>query len=160
VQNQKYLIYFGSQKTRTEIHNGSFGSVSSVPVLGYFGSVPRFRFFLPRPNPRYGCGFDFQPNMFYLAGMKILHPCPQTRELAMNIYVLIYIDQRYLSPRVKLYLDQAPSRPAPLCSHAVCSPDACPVVQKHGSTHPRMWSPPPRYGPPQPPRRTAHPHSR
>jgi hypothetical protein len=50
VQNRKYLIYFGSQKTRTEIHNGSFGSVSSVPVLGYFGSVPRFRFFLPRPK--------------------------------------------------------------------------------------------------------------
>jgi hypothetical protein len=50
VQNRKYLIYFGSQKTRTEIHNGSFGSVSSVPVLGYFGSVPRFRFFLPRPS--------------------------------------------------------------------------------------------------------------
>jgi hypothetical protein len=39
VQNRKYLIYFGSQKNRTEIHNGSFGSVSSVPVLGYFGSV-------------------------------------------------------------------------------------------------------------------------
>jgi hypothetical protein len=53
VQNRKYLIYFGSQKTRTEIHNGSFGSVSSVPVLGYFGSVPRFRFFLPRPIVRY-----------------------------------------------------------------------------------------------------------
>jgi hypothetical protein len=52
VQNRKYIIYFGSQKTRTEIHNGSFGSVSSVPVLGYFGSVPRFRFFLPRPNHR------------------------------------------------------------------------------------------------------------
>jgi hypothetical protein len=50
VQNRKYLIYFGSQKTRTEFHNGSFGSVSSVPVLGYFGSVPRFRFFLPRPT--------------------------------------------------------------------------------------------------------------
>jgi hypothetical protein len=59
VQNRKYLIYFGSQKTRTEFHNGSFGSVSSVPVLGYFGSVPvlgyfgsvpRFRFFLPRPS--------------------------------------------------------------------------------------------------------------
>ena len=50
MQNRKYLIYFGSQKTRTEIHNGSFGSVSSVPVLGYFGSVPRFRFFLPRPS--------------------------------------------------------------------------------------------------------------
>jgi len=40
VQNRKYLIYFGSQKTRTEFHNGSFGSVSSVSVLGYFGSVP------------------------------------------------------------------------------------------------------------------------
>jgi hypothetical protein len=50
VQNRKYLIYFGSQKTRTEFHNGSFGSVSLVPVLDYFGSVPRFRFFLPRPN--------------------------------------------------------------------------------------------------------------
>jgi hypothetical protein len=49
VQNQKYLIYFGSQKTITEFHNGSFGSVSSVSVLGYFDSVPRFRFFLPRP---------------------------------------------------------------------------------------------------------------
>jgi hypothetical protein len=46
--NRKYFIYFGSQKTRTEFHNGSFGSVSSV--LGYFGSVPRFRFFLPRPT--------------------------------------------------------------------------------------------------------------
>jgi hypothetical protein len=52
VQNRKYLIYFGSQKTRTEFHNGSFVSVSSVPVLGYFGSVPRFRFFLPRPTAR------------------------------------------------------------------------------------------------------------
>jgi hypothetical protein len=51
VQNRKYLIYFGSQKTRTEFHNSSFGSVSSVPVHGYFGSVPRFRFFLPRPTP-------------------------------------------------------------------------------------------------------------
>jgi hypothetical protein len=50
VYNQKYLIYFGSQKTRTEFHNGSFGSVSSVSVLSYFGSVPLFRFFLPRPN--------------------------------------------------------------------------------------------------------------
>jgi hypothetical protein len=50
VQNRKCLIYFGSQKTRTEFHNGSFGSVSSVSVLGYFGSVPRFRFFLPRPK--------------------------------------------------------------------------------------------------------------
>jgi hypothetical protein len=50
VQNRKYPIYFGSQKTRTEFHNGSFGSVSSVPVLGYFGSVPRFRFFLARPT--------------------------------------------------------------------------------------------------------------
>jgi hypothetical protein len=52
VQNRKYLIYFGSQKTRTEFPNGSFGSVSSVSVLGYFGSVPRFRFFLPRPKRR------------------------------------------------------------------------------------------------------------
>jgi hypothetical protein len=34
VQNLKYLIYFGSQKTRTEFHNGSFGSVSLVSVLG------------------------------------------------------------------------------------------------------------------------------
>jgi hypothetical protein len=40
VQNRKYLIYFGSQKTKTEFHNGSFGSVSSVSVLDYFGSVP------------------------------------------------------------------------------------------------------------------------
>jgi hypothetical protein len=55
VQNQKYLIYFGSKKTRTEFLNDSFDSVNSVPVLGYFGSVPRFQFFLPRPtydNPR------------------------------------------------------------------------------------------------------------
>jgi hypothetical protein len=50
VQNRKYLIYFGSQKTKTEFHNGSFGSVSSVSVLGYFGSIPRFRFFFPTPN--------------------------------------------------------------------------------------------------------------
>jgi transposase InsO family protein len=38
------------KKTRTEFHNGSFGSVSLVSVLGYFGSAPRFRFFLPRPT--------------------------------------------------------------------------------------------------------------
>jgi hypothetical protein len=56
VQNRKYLIYFGSQKTRTEFHNGSFGSVSSVSVLGYFGSVPRFRFFLPTPSVLVCCG--------------------------------------------------------------------------------------------------------
>jgi hypothetical protein len=61
VQNRKYLIYFGSQKTRTEIHNGSFGSISSVPVLGYFGSVPRFRFFLPRPNLYYSIRTQHRP---------------------------------------------------------------------------------------------------
>jgi hypothetical protein len=35
VQNRKYLIYFGSQKTKTEFHNGSFGFGSQ---LFWFGS--------------------------------------------------------------------------------------------------------------------------
>jgi hypothetical protein len=71
VQNRKYLIYFGSQKTRTEFHNGSFGSVSSVPVLGYFGSVPRFWFFLSRSTSAYA----FMRSSYSLAWPSIAARC-------------------------------------------------------------------------------------
>jgi hypothetical protein len=43
---------FRFSKNKNQIHNGSFGSVSSVSILGYFGSVPRFGSFCPGLSAR------------------------------------------------------------------------------------------------------------
>jgi hypothetical protein len=41
---------FRFSKNQNRIHNGSFGLVSSISVLGYFDSAPRLRFFLLGPR--------------------------------------------------------------------------------------------------------------
>jgi hypothetical protein len=38
-----------------------------------------------------GAGLILNPTSFFLAGMKMLYPCPQTRVPAMDIYIYIYI---------------------------------------------------------------------